>query len=96
HPGEAFLRELLLDISSAHGVESLSLDAPLGVEITVREQDGIRYWFVLNHNAAPAEIDMGTANREPWFDLIGQRSLSDGRIALEGYGVAVLRQPDMM
>lgn len=89
HPDEAFLRELLPAICRACGVISLGAGAPAGVEISVRESDGERYWFVLNHNPAPVEFELEEAAGS--FEAIGQRRLENGRIALEAYGVAVLR-----
>ncbi|MBB6670739.1 beta-galactosidase [Cohnella nanjingensis] len=90
HPEDAFLRELLLGICRANGPASAGTGAPAGVEVSVRERGNARYWFVLNHRPDPVAWEMPAA--AGGYDLLGQRHLSDGRIALEGYGAIVFRQ----
>ncbi|MFC5404190.1 beta-galactosidase [Cohnella soli] len=91
HPEEAFLRELFGRICREYGVESLGgRSEPSGVEITVREGEEATYRFVLNHNPEPIEICLEEA--AGGWEMIGGQRLDDGRIALSGYGVAIVRQ----
>jgi len=63
---------------------------PNGVEIAVRGRGADRVWFVLNHRPVPVEVDIGPAGG--WFDLLLRKPAGGARVALEGYGVAVLRR----
>lgn len=91
HPEEAFLRELFEFICREHGVESLGgRSVPAGVEIATREGEEGTYWFVLNHNSDSVEFCLAEA--AGGWELIEDRTVKEGRIALEGYGVAVVRQ----
>ena len=91
HPEEAFLRELIGRICLEHGLESLGgRDVPSGVELTVREGEKGTYWFVLNHNSKPVEFRLEEV--VGGWEMIGGSLVADGRIALSGYGAAIVRQ----
>ncbi|RAP75343.1 beta-galactosidase [Paenibacillus montanisoli] len=84
-PDEAFLRGFAAELCSQHGIEPLPGKAP-GVELTRRAIDNRTYLFVLNHNAGPVTIDLGS---ESGTDLITGSSIS-GQTEIAGYGVLII------
>ncbi|MFC5467924.1 beta-galactosidase [Cohnella suwonensis] len=82
-PEAAFLQEWLPALCASRGIEPLVADAPTAVETTVREKDGVRYLFVLNHNPEPAQVDLGS--------FAGTDLLSGGKLE----GVATLAARDL-
>jgi beta-galactosidase len=58
-----------------------------GVEITRRKGNTADYLFVINHQGAAVEIQVPVE----WRALIGQSYLSEGRLALPAYGIAVFQ-----
>ncbi|MCD9020724.1 beta-galactosidase [Cohnella silvisoli] len=93
HPEDRFIRELLLEICLKAGVAPLCPNAPKGVEITLREDEGKQFLFILNHNPVPLEMDMDWVWEMgiDWKDLIRQEPVG-GRVALEAYGTLILEQ----
>ncbi|WP_068782197.1 beta-galactosidase [Paenibacillus sp. GM2] len=86
-PEAAFLKGFLANLCAEKGIEPL-LNAPAGVETTQRVNDGVSYLFVLNHNAADVEVDLGSKKA---VDLLTSESVS-GRMAIPGRGVKILEQ----
>ncbi|WP_308638505.1 beta-galactosidase [Paenibacillus silvisoli] len=84
-PDEAFLRGFVKELCSRHGIAPLPGKAP-GVEITRRAIDNRSYLFVLNHNAAPVTIDLGS---ESGTDLITGAAFS-GQTEIAGYDVLII------
>jgi beta-galactosidase len=74
---------------SAAGVHPVVTDLPAGVEATRREAHGRRYLFLLNHGEKPVEVRLA----EPMHDLVGTGDTPSDLVALDGFGVAVLRAP---
>lgn len=64
-----------------------ALQAPQGVEIAARVKDGHTLLFVLNHNAASVEVNLGPAQRQ---NLLTGESLS-GVIQINSYDVLILQ-----
>ncbi|BBI32834.1 beta-galactosidase [Cohnella abietis] len=91
HPEDSFIRELLLDVCSTAEVEPLCPKAPKGVEITIREDEGQRFMFVLNHHAAPIEIDVGWLEGAAWKDMLQQTSIS-GKVTIDAYSTLILEE----
>lgn len=91
HPEEPFIRELLLNICLSAGVNPHLPNVPEGVEITVRESEGQRFMFMLNHHPFPLTVETDGAEGIAWRDLI-RRTIIDGRISLEAYGTLVLEE----
>lgn len=84
-PDPAFLDRFYGELLRQHGIAA-PFAAPAGVEVATRVKDGQPIWFLLNHNAAPASVDIGA---EPRHDLLSGETLN-GVVALEGYGVRIL------
>ncbi len=83
-PEERYTKLLLERICEEAGVEA-PLDVPQGVEVVRRLTENASFLFVLNHNAAAAEVQL----KEPTHDLlIG--SEREGKLSLESLGVMVL------
>jgi beta-galactosidase len=91
HPEDLFIRELLLDICLTAGVTPLIPNAPNGVEITIRETEGHRFMFILNHNPFSLAVDTELSEGIVWRDLIHQLNVA-GQVSLEAYGTLVLEE----
>ncbi|MBI1258209.1 MAG: beta-galactosidase [Chloroflexi bacterium] len=84
---DAFLDRFYGEIAQAHGITAL-LNAPRGVEVSARSKDGQTLIFVLNHNAQAVTVKLGEAR---YRDLLSDQVLTN-ELALEAYGVAILKQ----
>ncbi|OAE00946.1 beta-galactosidase [Arthrobacter sp. OY3WO11] len=82
-----FLEDLLAAERAAAGIRP-ELDAPLGVQVRRRTGNGRSYLLVLNHNDAPARVDVkaGGADR-----LTG--NAVRGTVELAAHGVLVIEEP---
>ncbi|MFC4599234.1 beta-galactosidase [Cohnella hongkongensis] len=74
-PEAAFLQDWLPKLCASRGIEPLLAAAPEGIETSLREKDGTRYLFVLNHNAEARRIALGK--------MAGQELLSGRRLGGE-------------
>jgi beta-galactosidase len=61
------------------------IPSPENVEIIRRVHDGHDYWFILNHNATPCEVQLPASG----IDVITNRSLT-GKITIDGFEVLVI------
>lgn len=61
------------------------IPSPENVEIIRRVHNEHAYWFILNHNATPCEIQLPASG----IDVITNRSLA-GKIAIDGFEVLVI------
>jgi beta-galactosidase len=83
----AFLEELLASERAAAGIRP-ELDAPLGVQVRRRTGNGRSYLLVLNHNDAPARVDIKAGGT----DLLTGNAVQ-GTVEIAGYGVLVIEEP---
>ncbi|GAA3404496.1 beta-galactosidase [Pseudarthrobacter polychromogenes] len=83
----AFLEELLAAERAAAGIRP-ELDAPLGVQVRRRTGSGRSYLLVLNHNDAPARVEIKSGG----IDLLTGNAVQ-GTVELAGYGVLVIEEP---
>lgn len=81
-----FLAELLAAERAAAGVRP-ELDAPLGVQVRRRAGSGRSYLMVLNHNDAPALVDVGAGGT----DLLAGAAVA-GTVELAPNGVLVIEE----
>ncbi|MDP9890819.1 beta-galactosidase [Pseudarthrobacter enclensis] len=81
-----FLEELLDAERTAAGIRP-ELDAPLGVQARRRTGDGRSYLLVLNHNDAPARVDVGAGGTD-----VLTRTRITGAVELAANGVLVLEE----
>lgn len=81
-----FLAELLAAERAAAGVRP-ELDAPLGVQVRRRAGSGRSYLIVLNHNDAPALVDVGAGGT----DLLAGAAVA-GTVELASNGVLVIEE----
>lgn len=79
---DAFYGRLLAE----QGIEPL-LDAPVGVEVTLRTNGQRRLLFVLNHNATAVTMNLPTGQR--YWDHLSHATVA-GKLTLAGYGVSIL------
>jgi beta-galactosidase len=85
HLEPADLARVLLTLIAGNGVKS-SLDAPQGVEVTIRGAGKTRWIYLLNHSAAAQTVKMEGSYK----DVISGAAYS-GSASLEAYGVRVLQ-----
>ncbi len=88
-PDPAFLRPFLKQVCAEQGVDPVC-ETPTGVEAVVREQDGRRYLFLLNHNYAAVDITLPDGN---WFDLITEKMMM-GRVSMGSVETLILKGDD--
>ena len=79
-----FLAELLADERAAAGIRP-ELDAPLGVQVRRRTGNGRSYLLVLNHNDAPAGVDVTAGGT----DLLTGTAVT-GMVELAANGVLII------
>jgi beta-galactosidase len=85
-PSDALGQLLVALATRESGVQPLVQVSP-GVEVTQRATDTERWWFVLNHTNAVQQITLPAT----FIDALLQNERVEGTIALEPYGVRVLR-----
>ncbi|MFJ1967425.1 beta-galactosidase [Streptomyces sp. NPDC087903] len=83
------MRNLMDEVRDAAGVGPVVTGLPEQVQATVRESDGGRFVFLLNHGREQVEVGLP----EPMTDLLTQGTAPSDRITLPGAGVAVLSTP---
>jgi len=86
-PEDAFLHALIGDLLAKHGITA-PLEAPPGVEVAVRERDGQRLLFVLNHTAEMAHVELPAG--ASYRDLLRAMPVS-GTLSLGPRDVRILR-----
>lgn len=89
----ALMRALMDGVRAAAGVRPVLAGLPEGVQATVREGDGGRFLFLLNHGARAADITLPCPMADALAGARGERSEHTYRIALPARGVAVLKDP---
>ncbi|WP_339316666.1 beta-galactosidase [Paenibacillus sp. FSL R10-2734] len=85
-PEASFLSMFLKRITERKKINAI-LETPAGVEVTVREKEGQRYMFVLNHNDKPVSVHIG---EEAQLDLLGARRIH-GNTEIPEHGVLILQ-----
>ncbi len=86
-PNQEFVNRLIGYICGDLRISPL-LKAPKDVEVTRRWKGRESFTFVLNHNAAPVEVDFG---HQRYLDLLSGASVS-GRTLVDGRGVLILKE----
>lgn len=86
-PEPRLVSALLHHLCEEQGIRPL-LVTPDKVEVTRRSKQGREFLFVLNHNAEPVQVNLGTAKGT---DLLTGRALG-GLVEIDGYGVVILEQ----
>jgi len=84
-PDGRFMTDFLSSLCADKGIKPL-VNAPAGVESTLRVKDGRSFLFLLNHNAEESEVDL--AGRQGTDLLSGQRV--QGSVRLPGRGVMII------
>jgi beta-galactosidase len=82
---ETFYDKLLSDVLNKAGISSL-VHPPCGVEVSLREGEGKRLLFLINHLDSPQKIRVPAGK----LDLL-RGTRSSGSLTLEPYGIAVLK-----
>lgn len=85
-PDPLLLDRLYGELLQQHGIAA-PFAAPAGVEIAVRTKNDQPIFFLLNHQASEATVDIGDAVR---LDLLTGEQVS-GIVTLGGYGVRILK-----
>jgi len=85
-PDDAFLDQLTGWLCEKQGIAA-PLDAPEGIEVTVRESDDARFLILLNGTVEEQRINIGGGGR----DLASGEAIS-GEIALDPLEVLILKQ----
>ncbi len=86
-PSNMFLRPFLKHVCAQHGVMPVC-ETPEGVEAVIREREGRRYLFILNHNYEPVEVTLPAGER---FDVLAQKKVS-GTVTMEAVGAMILKE----
>ena len=86
-PEPGFVEGLMAHICAEQGVSPV-LSPPAGVEVAQRVKEGKVFTFVLNHNEAPAAVDLGEV---AGHDLLSGKELA-GRMELPARGVWIIRK----
>lgn len=82
-------REMGLKTASHDSVETAASLSEKGIEMTVREKDGVEYLFILNHS----DREQGVAVSIRGTDLLtGQEIHSGSEFALQAAGVMIVRK----
>lgn len=84
-PDASFLKGFLANLCAEKGIEPL-VSAGEGVESARRVKNGNAYLFLLNHNAAPAEVRIGGGEQK---DLLTNETVK-GSVTVPGRGVMIL------
>lgn len=85
-PAHSALVEFFGALSQQRGIRA-PIRADAGVELSVREGDGQRFLFVINHQPTPARVDFGRWSGE---DVLTGRTCA-GSETLEPFGVRVVK-----
>jgi beta-galactosidase len=84
-----FYAKLVEKVCSSHEIYPV-LATPDGVEVTLRSKETEDFMFVLNHNSAPRTVTL----KKQGTDLLTGTTYGAGTdLTLDGYGVAIMRQP---
>ncbi|HKM18237.1 MAG: beta-galactosidase [Firmicutes bacterium] len=86
-PEQQFVDQFVKYLCELRGLKP-PLDVPGGVEVTQRHKGDQEFIFVLNHDRAEAEIDLGC---KKYLDLISGKE-KQGRIRLPGLDVLILEE----
>ncbi|WHX47819.1 beta-galactosidase [Paenibacillus woosongensis] len=84
-PDASFLKGFLANLCAEKGIEPL-VSAGEGVESARRVKNENAYLFLLNHNAAPAEVRIGDGEQK---DLLTNETVK-GSVTVPGRGVMIL------
>ncbi|GAA0137823.1 beta-galactosidase [Paenibacillus sp. YSY-4.3] len=84
-PDGSFLKGFLSNLCAEKGIEPL-VSAGEGLESARRVKNGNAYLFLLNHNAAPAEVQIGDNEQK---DLLTNETVK-GSVTVPGRGVMIL------
>jgi len=87
HPEDRFLDEFYGQLLLEQGVQPV-METPAGVEAALREKDGARLVFLLNHN--PEEVTVRLPEGEAFLELLSGEELR-GEIVMAAYDVRILR-----
>ena len=87
-PNAAFINGLLEHLCAEVGIQAVLPDVPEGVEVTCRSKDNKNFYFILNHNPNPVNLELGT---KKLYNLLEHQELS-GSIDLPARGVIVAQE----
>lgn len=84
---DELISDLFSRYCSLHGIKPL-LNAPAGVEVTVRSKENCNYFFILNHNDHDVTVEI---DENDYTDLLSG-NIINGRIDLKSRDVAILKR----
>ncbi len=83
---DEFYTAFVNKICSEKGITA-AMEVPSGVEVSIREKEGNKYMFILNHNKESVDITL----EHNGVDLLNDTKLSIGdKLTLEGYDVCLM------
>ena len=85
-PDEEFLKVFIENVCQEEGVHP-TLETEEGIEVTCRENENGKFYFILNHNQAEKQVILPEGK---WKNLIGKQP-EDGKLHLKSRDVAVLK-----
>jgi len=85
-PDEAFLKAFIKKVCQEKGVYP-TLEVEDGIEVTCRENENGKFYFILNHNQAEKQVVLPEGK---WKNLIGIQP-EEGKLYFKSRDVAVLK-----
>ncbi len=83
---DEFYSALISKICAEKGIKA-TMNAPFGVEVSIREKEGKKYLFILNHNKESVEVTMEYQG----IDLLNDTNYMVGdKVTLEKFGVCLM------
>ncbi|WP_028563276.1 beta-galactosidase [Paenibacillus pinihumi] len=86
-PDDAFLKGLVANLCADHGIKPI-IEAPAGVEASVRTKNGEDLLFLLNHNAEAVKVNPGEGT---FLNMLTGETLQ-GELELPGRDVLILKK----
>ncbi|MGB8452519.1 MAG: beta-galactosidase [Anaerocolumna sp.] len=89
HFYSAFIKDVCMEAGVSPLIEMNDDRVSSGLEVTVREKDGTRLWFLLNHNDKTVQVKAPAAGK----DLLSGHTYSSGdTIHMKAYGVEIISE----
>lgn len=89
-PSVEFIKFLYSNTFMQWGIKNISINPPPNVEMTIREKEGERFYFLINHNQIPIEVDIKEKN----IDLLSDKQI-EGKIKMDPYQVIILHTTEV-
>lgn len=86
-----FIKDVCTEAGVSALVEMKDDIVSSGLEVTIREKDGTKFWFLLNHNDKPIQVKAPTTGKDL---LTGDSYLEEDIINMNAYGVIIIDEEE--